>query len=188
MAKNTKPPAPAPSLSLDPDYTQPAAGEETQDATPGLARDEGQLAAFLSSQEAGQENMDNPPPPVVAKPELAPPQRQGDDTRPFCSRHNCLMRSTSSTSDITRYSCPVPTCDQKEKRARRAVQIPREPQVCPDIRCREKASFLESDPKRSSTAHLSMVCPKCGYEIKVPRPMYLGLQRTYEHDGDLAAR
>lgn len=121
----------------------------------------------------------------------AAPARQGDQGRPYCSRHNCLMQAVGSSPKETRYACPVELCDQKEKRARGTVQIPREPRPCPDVRCQGKAmqSFLEVDLRRSSMAHLCMVCPKCGYDIKVPRPSFNSGQRTYERDeGDLAAR
>ena len=124
-------------------------------------------------------------------PAAALPARQGDEGRPFCGKHNCLMKAVRSGKDSTNYSCPVPFCDQKEKRARSSVSFPREPSRCPDIRCRGKTveSYLEVDLRRSSTAHLCMVCPACGYDIKVPRPTFnLGV-RTYQHDdGDLAAR
>lgn len=124
----------------------------------------------------------NPEPPAPVA------QRQGDDSRPFCGKHNCLMKATSSTKETTRYACPVPLCDQKEKRARGTVKIPREPQACPDVRCRGKKTFLEVDAPRSTMAHLSMVCPSCAFEIKVPRPMYNAGVRTFEQEGDLAAR
>src|SRR6185436_20512892 len=57
----------------------------------------------------------------------AAPARQGDAGRPFCGKHNCLMKATGSSKTETRYACPVPLCDAKEKRARSSVNIPREP-------------------------------------------------------------
>lgn len=156
----------SPALSLDPDYSQPTVSPETP--------------VISSAQNAALDK---------ANAAQVPPARQGDDSRPFCGKHNCLMKSVGSSPTETRYSCPVALCDQKEKRARGAVQIPREPQACPDIRCRGKQSFMEVDVRRSSTAHLSMVCPNCAYEIKVPRPTFNSGRRTYEREeGDLAAR
>lgn len=111
--------------------------------------------------------------------------------RPFCGTHNCLMKAVRSSKTDTHFACPVPLCDAKEKRARASVHIPREPHRCPDVRCQGKTieSYLEVDLRRSTTAHLCMVCPKCGYDIKVPRPQFNSGVRTYERDeGDLAAR
>lgn len=163
-------PATSPALSLDPDYSQETVSQQTPGMPPSLAPDN--LVASIA-----------PP---------APPQaRQGDEGRPYCGTHNCLMRASGTTKTETRYSCPVPLCTQKEKRARSSVSIPREPSRCPDIRCRGKTveSYLEVDLRRSSTAHLCMVCPKCGYDIKVPRPTFNSGVRTYERDeGELAAR
>lgn len=152
--------AAAPAMSLDPDYSQETVSEETL------------------------------PSPQSPAPSPAP-ARQGDQGRPFCGKHNCLMKAVRSGKEATNYSCPVPLCDQKEKRARGSVQIPREPNRCPDIRCQGKTveSYLEVNLRRSTTAHLCMVCPKCGYDIKVPRPSFNSGVRTYEREeGDLAAR
>lgn len=176
MAKKT---TSAPALDLDSeDVHVEVESAETPAADPVVAaeRTAAQVEAF---EEQARE---------VAK-DPAPMYRQGDDSRPFCSKHNCLMKATSSAADLTRYACPVPLCDQKEKKVRAAVKIPREPSPCPDIRCRGKKSFLEVDLPRSTTAHLSMVCPSCAFEIKVPRPMYNSGQRVYERDAeDLSAR
>lgn len=163
--KSQEPEIASPALSLDPDYSQPTVSPETA-PPPDVVQASPALAAALSS-------------------------RQGDQGRPFCGKHNCLMRAVGSSPKETRYACPVPFCEQKEKRARGTTQIPREPHRCPDIRCQGKTveSYLEVDVRRSSTAHLCMVCPKCGYDIKVPRPTFNSGQRTYERDeGDLAAR
>lgn len=129
-----------------------------------------------------------PPPP--AAPAVA---RQGDETRPFCGKHNCLMRATSTKASVTHYGCPVPGCSSKEKRARKTQHIPAEPKACPDVRCEKKASFLEVVPERSTPALLCMACPECGFSLKEPRPQFRDLLRRqrpeYTEDyGGLSAR
>lgn len=131
------------------------------------------------------------PPPPAAEP--APVARQGDESRPFCSKHNCLMRATSTKSSITHYGCPVPSCSSKEKRARKAQHIPAEPKACPDVRCQDKKSFLEVDLSRSTPALLCMVCPECDFSMKEPRPQFRDILRRQRPDftedyGGLSAR
>lgn len=159
-------------------------GQESAEATTSPALP---LDGDDSPETVSQETLPSPQPPAPSP----APARQGDQGRPFCGKHNCLMKAVRSAKDVTSYSCPVQLCDQKEKRARGSVQIPREPSRCPDVRCQSKTveSYLEVDLRRSSTAHLCMVCPKCGYDIKVPRPTFNSGVRTYQQDdGDLAAR
>jgi len=107
--------------------------------------------------------------------------RQGDQYRPYCRVHMCLMVSRSSSKGVTRYNCPVPGCKQGEKRAWPTSMIPREPQECP--LCRQRLSgengrkkadpvYCVVDYQRSSFAMLELVCPTpgCHFHVRVPRP------------------
>lgn len=108
-----------------------------------------------------------------------PPARQGDQHRPYCRKHNTLMVAYSSRDGVTRYRCPVPNCEAKEKRSQPTSRIPREPMRCShcDQRAREakienEPSYLELDEHRSTYAMLLMICPDpaCRFSVRVPRP------------------
>lgn len=117
-----------------------------------------------------------PPNPVPA---LPVPARQGDDGRPYCPVHQCLMRANGTRGNVTTYACVVPTCEVSEKRARPQVRIAKEPIPCPMKTCVESPrgpqQFLEFDAARSNLAILHMECPKCKYALKVPRQSAAGM-------------
>jgi hypothetical protein len=117
--------------------------------------------------------------------------RQGDDSKPYCPLHNCLLVATGSKPGHTHYACPVAGCDSREKRARPAIKVPARPQMCPQRSCREAGAALEADPRLSNVAQLNMICPRCGFSMKVPRPHFdaAAAQRARRQDvDDLAAR
>lgn len=100
--------------------------------------------------------------------------RQGDDSRPYCPRHNCHLKSDGATKVATKYRCPVPGCETREKRARPQVKIPAEPMTCPNRSCATggEKQFLEANPDKTTGANLHMECPACGFHVKVPRPQF----------------
>lgn len=119
--------------------------------------------------------------------------RQGDAGRPYCGRHLCLMVSTGSDKDKTRYKCPVPGCSCSQTVARPIARIPREPRRCPQKICKDKPeAYLEVDP-RSQGMTLTLRCPCCGHTQQEPRPMaHAQLQRIQQQQAepveDLSAR
>ena len=113
----------------------------------------------------------------------APPSptihRQGDQVRPYCRRHNVLMRSVGTGGGVTRYKCPVPDCNEAEKRAQPRSVIPREPLECPKCRQRRIEAdqpvnpvYCEVDASRSTSGQLCMACPEmgCDFHTLIPRP------------------
>jgi predicted pyridoxine 5'-phosphate oxidase superfamily flavin-nucleotide-binding protein len=148
----------------------------TNDSTPMLGDDD---APETNGQEPGQESGVRSqesetlsPEPRTLNPEprtLNPP-----DGRPYCARHNCLMRAASSPERVTYYQCPVPDCGQSEKRIRGKNPIPAEPQQCTSAICgqQKKPAYLVVDPQRSQLAKLYMVCPRCGFSMQQPRPAF----------------
>lgn len=152
--------------------------EQAEGAAPSLGLDEGPAEA-----EGGQ---------AADRPARG---RQGDDTRPYCPRHNCLLKAESTKETHTSYRCPVPGCETKEKRVRPAVRVPSNPKLCPQRQCRgedgTKQVALEVDDRLSNLAQLHMVCPFCGFNMKVPRPQFdqAALERERRRGADdLAAR
>jgi hypothetical protein len=113
--------------------------------------------------------------PVKPLAEL-PRGQQGDDSRPICSKHNCLMRAYSSKDLATHYLCPVEGCKATAKRARPTVKVPAEPQYCPQRGCRGQGTgppvALEVNVRLSNVAQLHMQCPQCGFSLKAPRPQF----------------
>jgi hypothetical protein len=121
----------------------------------------------------------------------AEPQRgqQGDDGRPYCPLHNVLMVAYSSKETTTHYKCPVAGCETTAKKARPTIHIPSQPIACPRQTC--NSAPLEVDPKGSNLVQLQMTCPKCGFQVGVPRPQFDAKayrRRQLAEDGDLAAR
>ena len=91
---------------------------------------------------------------------------------------------------MTLYACPVRGCDTKEKRARPQTKIPAAPLRCQQRTCRDEERYLEVNPELSTVANLEMVCPGCGFHVKVPRPQFtpqLARQRQAA-EGDFAER
>lgn len=135
---------------------------------------------------------------VAAAPEtiaVGPPQQassvaRAENGRPYCSRHNVLMRATGTKGDVTHYACPVPGCDCKAKSARPKDPIPKEPLTCPQVSCREPAKYLEVDVDRSTLGQLAMVCPGCGFTTRVPRPQIAFVNQRMRESAaeDLSAR
>jgi len=143
-------------------------------ADPDYAREDFQPAAEAPSE---------PPEPARA--------RQRDLLRPYCPLHNCLMVATSSRKLHTNYACPVHDCDETEKRARPSVRVPAQPQLCPQRHCRGAmlAQALEVVPTLSTAAQLHMACPKCGFNLKAPRPQFDAARAQRQRDAeDLADR
>lgn len=114
-----------------------------------------------------------------APPSVAESTRQGDQVRPYCRRHNVLMRAVGTGGGITRYKCPVPDCNEAEKRAQPRSVIPREPLECPKCRQRKFADdqpvnpvYCEVDSHRSTSGQLCMACPEmdCDFHALIPRP------------------
>lgn len=157
--------------AVEPSATTPPAGS-------GLGLDDAALSANLHGDDL---------PPLA--PSVA---RQGDDGRPYCAKHNVLMRAYATKDKTTHYACPVKTCNERQKRVRKEFAVPTEPQICPDVRCHGQKRALEVDPKLSKLSQLHMVCPKCGFSSKVPRPQFkpiLSRQRANAvANEDLAAR
>lgn len=118
---------------------------------------------------------DSGPPQV---PVIVPPTQttaRAENGRPYCVRHNVLMRATGTKESVTHYACPVPDCDCKSKTAKQREPIPREPAVCPQATCRTPVHYLEVDASRTTLALLAMVCPNCGFISRVPRPAIAGV-------------
>ena len=100
----------------------------------------------------------------------------GDDQRPICKIHYCLMVANGSQSKVTSYKCPVPGCDQVAKVARPIAPAPREPHWCP--RC---ANGPNQDGKGKRVAlvvdqkavrfNVRLICPTvgCGHSVEIPR-------------------
>ena len=162
-------------------------GARSQSLAPTLGLGDEQLSEDAHGDDAdASDETPLPPQPAVRA-------RQGDDGRPFCPTHNCLQVATGSKDQHTHYACPVPGCSTKEKRARPQVKVPAEPQRCPQRTCRDAdgkpLAFLEVEPKLSSMAQLHMACPKCGFHMKVPRPIFAeALAQQRRPREDLAAR
>lgn len=114
--------------------------------------------------------------PTVKPFDVDQPNRQGDNTRPACPVHNCLMTANGTTPEVTRYRCPVDDCDQREVRVRPNVRVPAKPTPCPSAShsANGKEVFLIVSTAHKEAAHLTMVCPDpdCGFSIKVPRPAF----------------
>lgn len=119
--------------------------------------------------------------------------------RPSCSRHHVQMRAVSSPEHVTYYACPVPGCDQTDKRSRKAAAIPTEPKACPMRTCQASGEpgshpqYLEVDERKTkgNPALIVLVCPQCGFELKTPRPgVFDRVQRIREREAsdDYAAR
>lgn len=105
------------------------------------------------------------------KAEESTPVNGRDDTgRPYCGRHNVLMRATTTQGNVTHYRCPVESCDAREKRARPEIKVPTSPVLCSRSICGGAA--MEVDEKKSALLRMSLVlvCPRCGQEVEVPKP------------------
>lgn len=124
----------------------------------------------------------------------APRGRQGDDSRPYCPRHNCLCQAHGTAENVTHYRCPVAGCDTREKKIRPSLKMPAAPQACPQRNCAPAGDrpqvFLEVDTRLGSLAHLHMFCPQCGFHVNVPKPQFDGAAalRAQRQAEDLAAR
>jgi hypothetical protein len=122
--------------------------------------------------------------------------RQGDQYRPYCRVHNCLMGATNSNGKVTRYQCPVPGCKEAEKRTRPNTVVPNQPLECPQCRQRAieeaaqkggkgkkepKPVYCEVDRSRSRGGMLRMVCPTdgCSFAVDVPRPDIAIVRRQF---------
>lgn len=121
--------------------------------------------------------------------------RQGDQGRPYCEKHLCLMKATSSPGGVTYYKCPAPNCTCSQKQARPIARIPAEPRHCPQRICAgNDASYLEVDPEHSNGLTLLLKCPTCGHTQPEPRPTAHALlerqrqQAAEEPAEDYAAR
>jgi hypothetical protein len=135
---------------------------------------------------------DVPPTPNPQGPRPNPQRaeygRQGDDTRPYCGLHFCLMASSGSKGAVTNYRCPVKGCNETAKRARPRDVVPRTPQLCPN--CAPKPVACEVDRARSTPYTFKLVCPTCRWSVNVNRPdLAARAARAHraEHD-DLSAR
>jgi hypothetical protein len=103
------------------------------------------------------------------------------------------MKASCSTGAVTHYACPVAGCDTRAKKVRPQVKVPSQPQMCPMRSCDEVA--LEVDSRLSNLVQLHMVCPRCHFALKVPKPQFnaaaaaevAARQRRREAE-DLAAR
>jgi hypothetical protein len=84
------------------------------------------------------------------------------------------MGSYCSKPDKTHYKCPVEGCEETAKRVRPTLRVPAAPQFCPQRHCRRggQAVALEAVGRLSTVAQLHMQCPRCGFELKVPRPQF----------------
>ncbi len=127
-------------------------------------------------------------------PAETPRSRQGDLHRPYCGRHNCLMRATGSKESVTHYACPVPTCGETAKKLRPEILIPAAPMVCAHLTCESPPQYLQVDLERSTIAQLHMACPKCARGLKVPRAQFAPLLKRQRQQAaadaaeDLSAR
>lgn len=165
MAKNKPNPSPPPTAAaaaFDVPALEPAASNAAAVSTAETPADD--------VREASESEQPSNTPPV--SPETPAPARQGDEGRPYCPVHQCLMRANGTREQVTTYTCPVPTCTCSEKRARPSVRIHREPTKCPNRICASPQQYLEFDPRRSNVAQLHMECPKCKFSLKQPRPQF----------------
>jgi len=123
--------------------------------------------------------------------------RQGEQDRPFCPIHICLMVAENTSERVTRYKCKVPGCKEKAKKARPRSVIPADATECPMCaqRSRESGSkkakpvYCVADRKGSHGINLKMACPTvgCGYYQFIPQmPGMIGSQRRDR--GDISAR
>ncbi len=99
--------------------------------------------------------------------------RVGDELRPYCSKHNVLMRATGSNDESTNYACPAKDCDATSVRLRPTATPPRELTLCPQRKSKKKqckTPMVVKPTGQNSIIHLKMQCPECGYECRVPRP------------------
>lgn len=148
----------------------------------GAARADGTLPAVSSP--AGNNH--------PALPGLA--TRRVEQGTPYCARHNVLMVTSSSQERAAYYKCPVPGCQQTDKRARPTMRIPSEPLRCPQRSCSaddpKSAMYLEVNGAKSTPFQLRMECPRCSFQINVPRPgVESAVQRArLEASEDLDAR
>lgn len=165
-----------------------AAGKEEQAAEASLGLDDGIAAAESAGPKTSA--------PAADLQKTAAAGRQGDGSRPFCCRHNCLMKAEKSDPLATHYACPVPGCSEKEKKARPAIKVPAEPMRCTQrVHGLEKEGsrehFLEVNDELSTLANLHMECPGCGFHVKVPRPQFtpqMARQQAAAADGDFGER
>lgn len=113
--------------------------------------------------------------------------RQGDDGRPYCDVHNCLMVAQGTEGQITRYKCPVPNCECRVKRVRKFAAVPSKPLQCQAATCQEPPQFLVVNRKLSHGGMLRMDCPNCGRFQIVPVPGFQPDARP-RRDEDLGDR
>lgn len=111
--------------------------------------------------------------------------RQGDDGRPYCEKHQCLMRANGTGPEVTYYACPVPGCGCKQKKIRPQYKMAAEPHACPHQTCREPVQYLEAKDRQPLVSVVVMKCPNCGFEMQQPRAQFRPKQ--YGKD-DLSSR
>jgi hypothetical protein len=163
------------------------ASEEKVSASPSLGLSDEQVSQVVHEGES-------PAASVPAAPAEVPRGQQGDEGRPYCPKHNCLMKATATRETVTHYACPVPACNEREKKVRPQLKVPAAPQACPQRICAagpgQEQSYLQVDLRLSSLSQLHMACPRCGFHVNVPRPHFdaAAAQRARRQAEDLAAR
>jgi hypothetical protein len=108
--------------------------------------------------------------------------RQGDEGRPYCATHNCLMTANGTDGVVTRYRCPVPGCESTVKRVRKVAVVPSKPLRCQAITCQDPPQYFAVNVTSSQGGTLKMFCPKCGRETIVPRPGFQPDARRRDDD------
>lgn len=147
--------------------SQQPAKETKSKATKKKASKKASKKATKKSKPAAKQK--NTPAPRQGSPRL------GDDQRPYCRVHNCLMKANGSRPQSTSYKCVAEGCDETAVRLRPKQSAPNEPLCCPLAECRGKdpdsnPAACEVDYPASNQFQLQMVCPRCNWKTKVPRP------------------
>lgn len=121
----------------------------------------------------------------------APIPAKDVDGTPYCPKHFCRMKAGSSGKDSTYFYCQVDGCKCSQKVARIHVVVPYEPLMCPRLECKNVGGVaMEVEEKRSRAGfgQITMVCPRCKNEQKIPNPFLVQPPRAKRADESLSDR
>jgi len=116
-----------------------------------------------------------------AAPVNAPPR--DENGVPYCRTHHCRMKHSSSGkkgSPTAYYACPVPGCEEKEKRIKTTVEssIPNEPLTCSGCSKDKNPVHMERNPRLSNGYYTILQCPECGRKsAPMPRPEFVAIDQ-----------
>ena len=123
-------------------------------------------------------------PAVAVAEQIAKIKPEAD--RPYCMRHNVLMKNSSTQKRKRYFKCPVKGCDEKEQLIRAQVRAPSDPLECPHC---GQACIVDVEASQSRGFELTMICEnaKCDndFSVEVLRPDIADRQiAARRHDAD----